>query len=83
MTCPLESRMIEYKARELAEERWAMPSARVLTLRAGPVSAVPAVPVSPAIAGPSENFVSLTRNPKLRPPVRFEPTPKKPGDIVL
>jgi hypothetical protein len=73
--------MMEYKARE--EERWAMPSARVLTLRAGPVSAVPAVPVSPAIAGPSENFVNLTRNPKLRPPVRFEPTEKGPNDVII
>lgn len=35
------------------------------------------------IAGPSERFVSLTRNPNLRPPVRFEPTIKKPGDVVL
>jgi hypothetical protein len=75
---------MEYKAREIAEERWAMPlRGRVLTLRAGPVSAVPAVPVSPAIAGPSESFVSLTRNPKLRSPVRFEPTPKNEGDVVL
>lgn len=44
---------------------------------------VSAVPVGVAIAGPSERFVSLTRNPRLRPPVRFEPTPKKPGDVVL
>lgn len=35
--------------------------------------------------GPSERFLSLTRNIKLakRPPIRFEPTVKAPGDIVL
>ena len=35
------------------------------------------------IAGPSRSFVSLTRNPDLAPPRRFEPTVKQPGDLVL
>jgi hypothetical protein len=31
----------------------------------------------------SERFRSLTRKPGLPSPVRFEPTPKKPEDIVI
>jgi hypothetical protein len=33
--------------------------------------------------GPSLAFVALTRNPHLEPPARFEPTVKRPGDLVL
>lgn len=33
--------------------------------------------------GPSHSFLSLTRNPSLEPPQRFEPTAKAEGDIVL
>jgi hypothetical protein len=33
--------------------------------------------------GPALTFIALTRNPRLRPPVRFEPTVKQPGDIVI
>jgi hypothetical protein len=33
--------------------------------------------------GPSEAFVSLTRNPSLESPSRFEPTVKNEGDVVL
>jgi hypothetical protein len=33
--------------------------------------------------GPSMRFLSLTRNPKLRSPVRFEPTAKRAGDVVI
>jgi hypothetical protein len=56
--------------------------ARVLTLRAGPVCAVPAVPVSPAIAGPSPNFLALTRKPGLASPTRFEPSKQVREDDV-
>lgn len=31
----------------------------------------------------SHGFISRTRNPALMAPVRFEPTSKKEGDIVL
>jgi hypothetical protein len=77
--------MIHHKesAREIAEERWAMPDGPRSRASTAPISVVAAVPASIAIAGPSESFVNLTRNNKLRPPVRFEPTLKKPGDIVL
>jgi len=34
-------------------------------------------------AGPSREFVGLTRNPGLRSPVRFEPTVKRDGDVVI
>jgi hypothetical protein len=58
--------------------------ARVLTLRAGPVCAVPAVPVSPAIAGPSESFIRRRFDPeKPHSPARFEPTTKADGDVVI
>lgn len=33
--------------------------------------------------GPSLRFLRLTRNPALRSPVRFEPTVKRDGDLVL
>jgi hypothetical protein len=33
--------------------------------------------------GPSMRFLSLTRNPQLRSPVRFEPTTKHAGDVVI
>lgn len=33
--------------------------------------------------GPSASFVAIGRNPKLRPPVRFEPTRKGPNDVVI
>jgi hypothetical protein len=63
---------------------WAMP----LRGRSGAVPSEPLYGVSglrppAAIAGPSKDFVSLTRNPDLEPPARFEPTPKQPGDVVL
>ena len=32
---------------------------------------------------PTERFLALTRNPKLRPPVRWEPTQKAEGDVVI
>jgi hypothetical protein len=37
------------------------------------------------VRGPSKGFIALTRNPDLAkmPPVRFEPTIKQAGDIVL
>jgi hypothetical protein len=35
------------------------------------------------IAGPSQAFVSLTRNPHLEPPLRFEPTVKGENDVVI
>lgn len=38
---------------------------------------------STAAIAPSHRFVSLTRNPSLEPPSRFEPTVKAEGDIVL
>ena len=31
----------------------------------------------------SERFRSLTRNPELGSPKRFEPTPKQAGDVVI
>jgi hypothetical protein len=31
----------------------------------------------------SERFRSLTRDPKLPPPPRFEPTQKRPEDVVI
>jgi hypothetical protein len=51
-----DSRIIHIFSRDewLAEGVRAMPSARVLTLRAEPSSTVSAVPVSPAIAGGSK-----------------------------
>lgn len=33
--------------------------------------------------GPSASFVAIGRNVKLKPPVRFEPTIKRDGDIVI
>lgn len=36
-----------------------------------------------AIAGPTRSFVSLTRNPDLVPPARFEPTMKGANDVVI
>ena len=33
--------------------------------------------------GPSDSFLALTRNPAIKPPVRFVPTKKQPGDIVI
>ena len=32
---------------------------------------------------PSPQFIRLTRNPKLKPPVRFEPTRKGKHDVVI
>jgi hypothetical protein len=32
---------------------------------------------------PSHSFLSLTRNPSLEPPARFEPTRKEPHDVVI
>jgi hypothetical protein len=34
---------------------------------------------------PSESFMRLTRNPDLarRPPTKWEPTEKKPGEFIL
>lgn len=31
----------------------------------------------------SPQFINRTRNTRLESPARFEPTPKKPGDIIL
>jgi hypothetical protein len=31
----------------------------------------------------SREFISRTRNPALRAPVRFEPTIKRAGDVIL
>lgn len=36
-----------------------------------------------AIAGPSDRFLRLTRNPDLEPPERFIASVKQPGDVVL
>jgi hypothetical protein len=36
-----------------------------------------------AIAGPSRGFISLTRNPALESPERFEPTVKGVDDVVI
>lgn len=33
--------------------------------------------------GPSRAFLSLTRNPALESPTRFEPTRKAAGDVVI
>lgn len=33
--------------------------------------------------GPSERFLKLTRNPDVESPVRFEPTVKGAGDVVI
>jgi hypothetical protein len=44
---------------------------------------VSAVPASVRIAGPSERFVKLTRDPDLPRPARFEPTVKGEGDVIL
>jgi hypothetical protein len=32
---------------------------------------------------PSPSFIRITRNPALRSPVRFEPTTKRPEDVVI
>lgn len=64
----------------------AMPSARVLTLRAGPISVVPSLRASPAIAERvfgSETFIKRTRDPALPRPARFEPTVKGENDVVI
>jgi hypothetical protein len=42
-----------------------------------------AKPAAAIARGPSPRFLSLTRNPSLEPPLRFEPTRKAPGDVVL
>lgn len=49
------------------------PKLRVVTNEAPPA----------AIAGPSPAFVSLTRNPSLEPPARFEPTVKGDDGVVI
>jgi hypothetical protein len=72
------------EARKLADNVWgigAMPSARAAGLR--PQPATPSSLSSIPIAGPSEAFVKLTRNPKLASPARFEPTEKGPNDVVI
>ena len=61
----------------------AMPTARSGVLRTEPCSTVSALRAPATIAGPSRSFLSLTRNPDLVPPARFEPTVKAVGDIVL
>jgi hypothetical protein len=35
------------------------------------------------LRGPSRAFLALTRNPSLDSPRRFEPTPKREGDVVI
>ena len=52
-------------------------------LRTEPCSTVSALRAPAAIAGPSRSFVSLTRNPDLVPPARFEPTVKGANDVVI
>lgn len=32
---------------------------------------------------PSKEFIMITRNPKLKAPVRYEPVKKEPGSFVL
>jgi hypothetical protein len=67
----------------LEDDVRAMPqAARSGVLRTEPLR-VAALRAPAAIAGPSQAFVSLTRNPHLEPPSRFEPTVKAEGDIVL
>jgi hypothetical protein len=62
----------------------AMPqAARSGLLRTTPISVVVAVPEPVAIAGPSERFVKLTRDPDLPRPARFEPTVKGADDVVI
>jgi hypothetical protein len=62
----------------------AMPQAtRSGLLRTTPISVVVAVPEPVAIAGPSERFVKLTRDPDLPRPARFEPTVKGSDDVVI
>jgi hypothetical protein len=35
------------------------------------------------MTGPSDKFIRRTRNPDLPSPVRFEPSPKGPNDVVI
>lgn len=56
-------------------------AARAASLRPQPPAAFSQSGI--AIAGPSPQFVSLTRNPTLASPARFEPTQKADGDVVI
>ena len=48
-----------------------------------PSRAVSALRVGIPIAGPSVNFLNLTRNTNLESPTRFVPTVKGPDDVVI
>lgn len=71
------------RSNHLDDRVGAMPAARAALSPSGLSRFASQAKPTPAIAGPSEKFISMTRNPKLAQPKRFEPTVKAEGDVVL